>query len=116
MTQADKAMHFISAPRVEVLLIPVDQADQNSASMLFEVYLTLHVPDGRPPTTIRLDHGPFDQDGAYNILLAAFATLGEKYAPAGALGDVLPSSEYDAKIDKKTAAGLVAPGARGCAP
>jgi hypothetical protein len=48
--------------------------------------------------------------------LAAFATLGEKYAPAGALGDVLPSSEYDAKIDKKTAAGLVAPGARGCAP
>ena len=35
------------------------------------------------PTTMqaRLDHGPFDQDGAYNIRLAAFATLGEKIRP-----------------------------------
>jgi hypothetical protein len=45
--------------------------------MLYEACLVLHVPDGKPPTTIRLDHGAFDQDGAYNILLAAFATLGE---------------------------------------
>jgi hypothetical protein len=74
MVQVDKAMRFISAPRVEVLLIPLDQA-KNSVSMLYEACLVLHVPDGKPPTTIRLDHGPFDQDGAYNILLAAFATL-----------------------------------------
>ena len=63
----------------------------------------LHVPDGKPPTTIRLDHGPLDQDGAYNILLAAFATLGEKYAPSGEKGGIMPSSEYDAKIDKTIA-------------
>jgi hypothetical protein len=103
MIHADKTIRFIGAPRVEVLLIPLDQADKNSASMLYEACLVLHVPDGKPPTTIRLDHGPFDQDGAYNILLAAFATLGEKYAPSEEKGEVMPSSEYDAKIDKTTA-------------
>jgi hypothetical protein len=105
MTQAkleEKTMRFTSAPRLEVLLIPVDRRDKNSVSReaRFEVYLTLHVPDGRPPTTLRLDHGPFDQDGAYNMLLAAYTTLGEKYAQPGAMGDLMPSSEYNSKIDR----------------
>jgi hypothetical protein len=100
------AMRFTSAPRLEVMLIPLEKAPgKNSlgSETLYEVYLVLHVPDGKPPTTLRLDHGPFDQDGAYNILLAAYATLGEKYAQSGARGDVKPSSEYDAKIDKADA-------------
>ena len=108
MTQTkleEGALRFMSAPRLEVMLIPLDNGlNKNSSSeTLYEACLVLHVPDGKPPTTIRLDHGPFDQDGAYNILLAAFATLGEKYAPSGDMGDIMSSSEYDAKIDKTTA-------------
>ena len=59
----------LAAPRVEVVLVPEEQptsADQVAlaAGTLFDAYLVLHVPDGEPPKTIRLDGGPFDKEGA----------------------------------------------------
>jgi hypothetical protein len=77
----------LAAPRVEVVLVPEEQptsADQVAlaAGTLFDAYLVLHVPDGEPPKTIRLDGGPFDKEGAINIILATYSTLTEKYAEA----------------------------------
>jgi hypothetical protein len=95
-------MQYLSVPRVEVLMIPLEKTDKISTRALFEVYLVLHVPDGKPPMTIRCNNGPFNQDRAYNILLAAYTTLGEKYAQLGAMGDLMSSSEYDAKIRTPT--------------
>lgn len=62
----------LAAPRVEVVLVPEEQptsADQVAlaAGTLFDAYLVLHVPDGEPPKTIRLDGGPFDKEGAINV-------------------------------------------------
>ena len=70
----------LAAPRVEVVLVPEEQptsADQVAlaAGTLFDAYLVLHVPDGEPPKTIRLDGGPFDKEGAINIILATYSTL-----------------------------------------
>jgi hypothetical protein len=62
--------------------------------------LVLHVPDGEPPKTIRLDGGPFDKEGAINIILATYSTLTEKYAEAHLKRGGTPSAVYDAKIEK----------------
>ena len=65
------------------LACPSDGTDIISiATPLFDAYLVLHVPDGEPPKTIRLDGGPFDKEGAINIILATYSTLTEKYAEA----------------------------------
>jgi hypothetical protein len=50
----------LAAPHVEVVLVPEEQptsADQVAlaAGTLFDAYLVLHVPDGEPPKTIRLE-------------------------------------------------------------
>jgi hypothetical protein len=57
------------------------------------------VPDGEPPKTIRLDGGPFDKEGAINIILATYSTLTEKYAEAHLKRGETPSAVYDAKIE-----------------
>ena len=95
----------LAAPRVEVVLVPEEQptsADQVAlaAETLFDAYLVLHVPDGEPPKTIRLDGGPFDKEGAINIILATYSTLTEKYAEAHLKRGETPSAVYDAKIEK----------------
>ncbi len=95
----------LAAPRVEVVLVPEEQptsADQVAlaAGTLFDAYLVLHVPDGEPPKTIRLDGGPFDKEGAINIILATYSTLTEKYAEAHLKRGETPSAVYDAKIEK----------------
>lgn len=71
-----------------------------AAGTLFDAYLVLHVPDGEPPKTIRLDGGPFDKEGAINIILATYSTLTEKYAEAHLKRGETPSAVYDAKIEK----------------
>ena len=49
---------------------------------------------------IRLDGGPFDKEGAINIILATYSTLTEKYAEAHLKRGETPSAVYDAKIEK----------------
>ena len=95
----------LAAPRVEVVLVPEEQPASAhqvalAAGTLFDAYLVLHVPDGEPPKTIRLDGGPFDKEGAINIILATYSTLTEKYAEAHLKRGETPSAVYDAKIEK----------------
>jgi hypothetical protein len=104
-TDEQKTARKVRAPRVEVVLVPEEQptsADQVAlaAGTLFDAYLVLHVPDGEPPKTIRLDGGPFDKEGAINIILATYSTLTEKYAEAHLKRGETPSAVYDAKIEK----------------
>ena len=49
---------------------------------------------------LRLDGGPFDKEGAINIILATYSTLTEKYAEAHLKRGGTPSAVYDAKIEK----------------
>ena len=103
--QKTRGKFWLAAPRVEVVLVPEEQptsADQVAlaAGTLFDAYLVLHVPDGEPPKTIRLDGGPFDKEGAINIILATYSTLTEKYAEAHLKRSETPSAVYDAKIEK----------------
>jgi hypothetical protein len=104
-TRKHRGKFALAAPRVEVVLVPEEQptsADQVAlaAGTLFDAYLVLHVPDGEPPKTIRLDGGPFDKEGAINIILATYSTLTEKYAEAHLKRGATPSAVYDAKIEK----------------
>jgi hypothetical protein len=104
-TRKHRGKFALAAPRVEVVLVPEEQptsADQVAlaAGTLFDAYLVLHVPDGEPPKTIRLDGGPFDKEGAINIILATYSTLTEKYAEAHLKRGGTPSAVYDAKIEK----------------
>ena len=103
--QKHRGKFALAAPRVEVVLVPEEQptsADQVAlaAGTLFDAYLVLHLPDGEPPKTIRLDGGPFDKEGAINIILATYSTLTEKYAEAHLKRSETPSAVYDAKIEK----------------
>jgi hypothetical protein len=103
-TRKHRGKFALAAPRVEVVLVPEEQptsADQVAvaAGTLFDAYLVLHVPDGEPPKTIRLDGGPFDKEGAINIILATYSTLTEKYAEAHLKRGETPSAVYDAKIE-----------------
>ena len=49
---------------------------------------------------LRLDGGPFDKEGAINIILATYSTPTEKYAEAHLKRGGTPSAVYDAKIEK----------------
>ena len=121
-TRKHRGKFALAAPRVEVVLVPEEQptsADQVAvaAGTLFDAYLVLHVPDGEPPKTIRLDGGPFDKEGAINIILATYSTLTEKYAEAHLKRGATPSAVYDAKIEEPpraaTGAALFLLGSRG---
>jgi hypothetical protein len=66
-----KRVGYLTSPRVEIILTPIDQHEvrgaeisqtrEISSSALYDAWLVLHVPDGSPPTTIRIDGGPFEQ-------------------------------------------------------
>ncbi len=92
MTKAEKAnkqpRETVRAPRIEVVLSPDDQTGR---SKLYNAWLVLHVPDGRDPTTVPLDGGPFDQDAAIRLLLSIYATVGEKFATVEAKRGMLRS-------------------------
>ena len=77
-----KYRQYVSAPRIEVVLLPDEaKANLNVPTTLFDICLVLHLPDGQPPETIRLDDGPFDRNGAVERLAEIWITIGEKFAP-----------------------------------
>ena len=52
----------------------------------YEVWLILHVPDGKPPTTVPLDGGPWDRMDALMLIETIFTAIGEKFAPTRSIG------------------------------
>jgi hypothetical protein len=76
-----RAKQFIDAPRLQVVLVPDSESENvNVATALFDIWLLLHVPDGKSPTTVRVDGGPFDRDDAVRKLSEIWNYLGQKYA------------------------------------
>jgi len=71
---------FIDAPRMEVVLVPDDGTSVNKASSLFDLWLVLRLPDGKPPETICVDGGPFDRDSVCEKLAEIWMTVGERFA------------------------------------
>ena len=67
-----QAEHYIDAPRSEVILKPAGQER-------YETWLVLRVPDGKPPTTVRLD-GPNDRTASIESILSIYTTIGEHHA------------------------------------
>ena len=83
-----KANRFVESPRVEVVIVP-DSAgtDINSSSALFDLWLVLHVPDGKTPVTVRFEGGPFDRGSAVDKLSDAWNFIGTTFAePTAKLG------------------------------
>ena len=76
-----KARQFISAPRIEVVLVPDSHgANVNVPTTLFDIWLVLHLPDGKLPETVRVDDGPFDREDAVMKLREIWESIGQKYA------------------------------------
>ena len=77
---------FIAAPRIEVVLVPDEKdANVNSPTTLFDVWIVLHVPDGERPATIRLDDGPFDRRDAKLKLIEVWDYIGKKFVAPTAM-------------------------------
>jgi hypothetical protein len=75
-----KARQVISAPRIEVALVPDSHSDNvNVPTTLFDIWLVLHLPDGKIPETIRVDKGPFDREDAMMKLCEIWEYIGQKY-------------------------------------
>jgi hypothetical protein len=76
-----KARQFISAPRIELVLVPDSQSDNvNVPATLFDIWLVLHVPDGLVLETVPVDDGPFDREDAVMKLCEIWDYIGQKYA------------------------------------
>ena len=74
-----KAKQFVSAPRIEIVLVP-ENGDPNASTTLFDIWPVLHVPDGSAPTTVRVDDGPFDRDDAAMKLSEMWMGIGDMFA------------------------------------
>jgi hypothetical protein len=98
----DKIMCIVNAPRIEIVLVPENQAqregDEVEDDTLLDAYLIMHLPDGTN-VNLKLDGGPFDVEAGTNLLAAIATTVGEKYAPSEARG-AEPSVTFDAKSRK----------------
>src|SRR4029434_9146439 len=98
----DKIMCIVNAPRIEIVLVPENQAqrdgDEVEDDTLLDAYLIMHLPDGTN-VNLKLDGGPFDVEGGANLLAAIALTAGEQYARSKARG-VEPLVTLDAKLRK----------------
>jgi len=75
---------FVDAPRMQIVLIPEGDAI-NSPSTLFDIWLVLHMPDGKAPTTVRVDGGPYNREGALGKLADMWGAIGKQYAEPTAI-------------------------------
>jgi hypothetical protein len=76
-----KARNYVDAPRIQIVLVPDTEDDNvNKPSTLFDVWLVLHVPDGKDSETIRIDGGPFNREDAAIKLSEMWGYIGLKYA------------------------------------
>jgi hypothetical protein len=73
-----KLRQFIDAPRIQVVLVPTDHQKDR-----FELWLVLHVPDGKPPTTTRLGKDNYDRDGAIKAILDVYSNIGDRFGFEG---------------------------------
>jgi len=65
---------------MEVVLVPETPGNINTSSALFDVWLVLHVPDGRDPVTVRVNDGPFDRGDAMKKIAEMWGYIGKEYA------------------------------------
>src|SRR5947199_7456310 len=82
----DNIMCIVNAPRIEIVLVPENQAqcegDEVEDDTLLDAYLIMHLPDGTN-VNLKLDGGPFDVEAGTNLLAGIATTVGQKYAPTG---------------------------------
>ncbi len=70
---------IIDAPRIEVAFIVAEDGTLDDGP--YEGYLILHAPDGKWPTPVLLDGGPWDRVAAVMLIETIFTAIGEKFAP-----------------------------------
>ena len=75
---------FVDAPRMQIVLIP-ESDTINSPSALFDIWLVLHMPEGKDPTTVRVDGGPYNREGAIRKLADMWGEIGKQYAEPTAI-------------------------------
>ena len=76
------------APRIEIVLVP-----DGASNSLAECYLVFHLPDGKPPATVKVDGGPFDFKSAMTQFQEMWSAIGKKYAvPTAQFGMIQPRS------------------------
>ena len=76
-----RTRQYVDAPRIQVVLVPDSESvNLDAPTALFDIWLMLHMPDGQPPTTVRLDGCPFDREDAARRLAEIWDYVGQKYA------------------------------------
>jgi hypothetical protein len=84
-----KAKHYVDSPRIEVMLVPDGERDDiNSDASLFDIWLVLHSPDGKAPTTVRLDGGPYNRGGAVEILCEVWKSISMEFGDPRTTGSL----------------------------
>ncbi len=81
MNEVAEGKAIIDAPRIKVELTLADGGDIDSGP--YDAWLILHVPDGKPPVTVRIDgpkSPPRSSDDALLLMLELWGLLGEKFA------------------------------------
>jgi len=84
----EKYLAYLLAPQIQVVLTLADDAEMEDGATNgpFDAWILLHVPDGRPPTPIPLDGGPWDEVGAVMLIETIYTAIGEKFAPTRSIG------------------------------
>src|SRR5260370_28216522 len=81
----DKIICIVNAPRIEIVLVPENQAqcegDEVEDDTLLDAYLIMHLPDGTN-VNLKLDGGPFDVEaGKKHLSTLACPTRRDKAPP-----------------------------------
>ncbi len=81
---------YIDAPRIQIVLVPeggaIGKRGKVSNATRFEPYMLLHVPDGKPPNTIKLrsaNKGSLTKDESIQYILKIYEEIGERHAFPG---------------------------------
>src|SRR5258707_7470876 len=94
----DKIMRIVNAPRIEIVLVPENQAQREGAEVehdtLLDAYLIMHLPDGTN-VNLKLDGGPFDVEAGTKLLSAIATTVGGKKNPPQAPGGEPSATFHD---------------------
>ena len=80
-----KAITFIDARRIEVVLTSGEGDESDKPSSLFDLWLVLQSPGGMPRETIRVQGGPFDRTGAVEKFEEIWKAVGKQFGEPTAL-------------------------------
>lgn len=88
--ESDFESNYLEAPRIQIILIPeggkIAEHGEISDATRFEPYMLLHMPDGKPPNTIKLrsaNKESLSRDECVRYILKIYEEISERHAFPG---------------------------------